>query len=195
MAESAKTDNANLAGKLALRRHFLRTYHAAEPARVFDCCQGSGVIWKTLRAEFEIASYWGVDVKEKKGRLKIRSERVIGQRGMVENVIDVDTYGSPWRHWAAILPVVDRPITVFLTLGLVRMGGGGFIGNEALRALGLSFKRLELPASFQGRLGDLAASFLLALPYRHGLRIVEAREAPRAANARYIGVRMEPEKA
>jgi len=54
-----KTDNGHLIAKLDLRRHFLRKYHAGDPANLLDCCQGSGVIWSHLRREFPVASYWG----------------------------------------------------------------------------------------------------------------------------------------
>lgn len=67
---ATKTDNHNPAAKLALRRHFLRKYHAVGEIRVIDCCQGSAKLWTQLRKEFEIKSYWGVDVKPKAGRLR-----------------------------------------------------------------------------------------------------------------------------
>lgn len=104
-----KTDNTNLPAKLDLRRRFLRKYHAEDPANVLDCCQGDGVIWKTLRREFTIAGYWGVDTKRKPGRLRLDSSRILAQAGWLQNVVDIDTYGSPWRHWLAMLPNVKRP--------------------------------------------------------------------------------------
>ena len=45
-SEDTKTDNHNLAAKLSLRRYFLDQYHPGEYFSVFDCCQGSGTIWK-----------------------------------------------------------------------------------------------------------------------------------------------------
>lgn len=118
----AKTDNSNLQAKLDLWKYFLRKYGSAAPIRVLDCCQGSGVIWNRLAAEFSIESYWGVDLKPKAGRLKIRSERILAQAGWTENVIDIDTYGSPWKHWESLLPNVRQAVTVFLTIGQWQMG-------------------------------------------------------------------------
>ena len=57
-ASKVKTDNAHVRAKLDLRRHFLRTYHADGSANVLDCCQGSAVLWSTLRREFKLAGYW-----------------------------------------------------------------------------------------------------------------------------------------
>lgn len=92
-----KTDNKDPSAKLELRRYFLRKYHAGEPIHVLDCCQATGFLWRTLRQEFPIASYWGLDLKPKKGRLQIDSTRVLEQNGWKQNVVDVDTYGSPWE--------------------------------------------------------------------------------------------------
>jgi hypothetical protein len=140
-------DNDNAKSKLDLRRHFLSTYHADGSARVFDCCQGSALIWSKLRKEFPIASYWGVDLKAKSGRLKIDSSRVLEQPGWKENVIDVDTYGSPWEHWTAILQNMGESATVFLTIGTMSKGMQNF-DRVSERALGLTFgtEELSLPA-------------------------------------------------
>lgn len=116
--ENKKTDNSHLAAKLELRRHFLRKFHAdGTPICVFDACQGDGVIWRALRKEFPVASYWGVDLKPKPGRLKIDSLAVLEIGGLTENVIDIDTYGMPWNHWTRILANIKGPTTVFMTLG------------------------------------------------------------------------------
>src|SRR5438552_1243842 len=104
MSKSKKTDNHNLPAKLALRTYFLRKYHMQDVRRdaagatninVLDCCQATGKIWGTLQREFPLAGYWGVDVKPKKGRLTIDSVKILDQPGWTQNVVDVDTYGSP----------------------------------------------------------------------------------------------------
>lgn len=186
---TTKTDNGDLAAKLALRRYFLKKYHGGpEGARVFDCCQGSGVIWSRLRAEFPVASYWGVDVKEKKGRLRLDSVRVIGQPGWTENVIDVDTYGSPWKHWMALLPHVARPVTVFLTIGQWQMG----TDLEILRALGV--EGLGIPPGIAVKLHERAFSYLLARAFEYDINFIDAKEVVSFGNARYVGVRIAPKE-
>jgi hypothetical protein len=187
-----KTDNANLGAKLELRRYFLRTYHVDEPIRVFECCQGSGVIWRELQKEFELASYWGVDVKPRKGRLKVDSSRVICQPGWTENVIDIDTYGQPWKHWEGMLPHVVRPISVFLTIGQVKAGMGSPVSNACREALGLG--SLTIPPGIGCKLNEIAVSQLLTRCYAYALILTEAVEAVSHGNARYIGVRLEPIK-
>src|SRR5438067_975429 len=113
-----KTDNHNAAAKLALRRHFLRQLAAqGEAIQVLDCFQGEGVMWKTLRSEFPVAGYWGVDVKPKKGRLKIDSARILEQSGWTQNVVDLDAYGSPWKHFQNLIATCQHSVTVFLTIG------------------------------------------------------------------------------
>ena len=86
-----KTDNSNTKAKLELRRYMLRKYNADEPAHVMDCCQGGGRLWRTLRNEFQVASYWGIDVKRKAGRIKVDSSRILAQPGGRANVVDIGT--------------------------------------------------------------------------------------------------------
>jgi hypothetical protein len=183
-----KTDNHNPEAKLKLRRYFLEKYHADGTARVFDCCQGGAVMWTTLRRTHPVQSYWGVDVKPKKGRLKIDSIRVL-QQGVTQDVIDIDTYGSPWKHWMAILPKVKIPVTVFLTIGNQNTtamspnshGGSEFVVFPA-----------STPESLAGavmRWRDVDYGLANALKYA---TIVEAVESVSTGNARYLGVRLEP---
>lgn len=190
-ASQTKTDNGHLRHKLELRRHFLRKYHADTPPHVFDCCQGSKVIWTTLQSEFATASYWGVDLKPKKGRVKIDSERVLNQSGWRFDVIDCDTYGAPWKHWQAIAKHATRPITAFLTIGCTMFNGS--TDNAALDALGLGAILDKLPSAFRRFLSGMSTEYsLITIPLNAGLKIVEAIEAEADGNARYIGVRLEP---
>lgn len=188
---ATKTDNHNPAAKLELRRHFLRRYHAGG-ADVLDCCQGSGLLWSQLRREFSVRSYWGLDVKPKRGRLKMDSVRVLAQPGWPQDVIDVDTYGTPWKHWLALLPNVTRPLSVFLTCGRVFTGGALPLSGAEAEAIGAVFPSLRLPGAFTPVLCEIAVEHFLALPARHGLAVVEAVEAVSDGNARYLGVRLSP---
>lgn len=186
-----KTDNHNLPAKLALRRHFLRRYHADGALKVLDCCQASGRIWNELRREYSTAEYWGVDLKPKKGRLKVDSVRILEQAGWPQNVVDVDTYGSPWKHWNALLPNAPDALTVFLTIGLVKMAGGNY-DRAILPALGITFRQLKLPQQFGVRLGELGVAACIAQARAHGFEIIECHEAANTGGtARYIGVRLE----
>ena len=183
-----KTDNHNPESKLKLRRHFLEKYHADGKATVFDCCQGGGVMWDAIRRTHPVASYWGVDVKPKKGRLKIDSVRVL-QQGVSQNVIDIDTYGSPWKHWFAMLPKVTQPVTVFLTIGSTMFKGA--TDSAVLAALGSVFTQLKLPETFYGRLDEIGVNYCLAKGCDFAT-ISEAVEVSSTGNARYIGIRLEP---
>lgn len=188
-----KTDNSDPRTKLELRRYFLRKYHP-EPPEVLDCCQGEGILWQTLRKELELRSYWGADIKQKRGRLKIDSVRILTQSGWSANVVDVDTYGSPWRHWRAMLPNIRRPTTVFLSHGLYQMGTPW----EMLAVLDLN--DLSVPQAIARRLHDLATISLLAEASEHDLAIREACEAVGSAHpigglhCRYFGIRLEPQR-
>ena len=185
---STKTDNSYLRTKLELRRHFLRRYPGE--LRVLDCCQGSGQVWGRLRREFRLATYWGVDKKKQRGRLQMDSVRILAQPGWRENVIDVDTFGSPWEHWAMICRNLCHPATVFLTDGFVPVNGVGLLSQAAQEALGVA--SLNTPIGLKGRLHALSVDYCLAQA-RPRLKIVEAAEGkPHGRNARYLGVRLEP---
>ena len=185
-----QTDNHNLPAKLALRLHFLHQYHLPATANVLDCCMGTGKIWSEIRKEYQISQYWGVDLKPKKGRIKIDSAKILNQPGWKQDVIDVDTYGSPWEHWEAILKYATKPITVFLTI--VRAGIAGSTCNSALRLLGVPQQIQELlPSSLRGKLSEKATDLALAKALTR-YRMIEVKEAVSDGNARYIGVRLEP---
>jgi len=183
---ATKTDNSDPSAKLELRRYFLRKYHAEEAPQVLDCCQGQGVLWKRLRREFELASYWGLDIKPRKGRLKLDSVRVLSQPGWPQNVVDVDTYGSPWKHWEALLGNLRRPTTVFLTVGLVYLG----IDRAELHSLGLG--GMMIPPGIGRKLHEIAVSTLLTRGCVYDNLTIEIVEAVSTGSARYFGVRLEP---
>lgn len=185
-----KTDNNNPEAKLKLRRYFLEKYHADGSAKVFDCCQGGGVMWNAIRRTHPVTSYWGVDVKPKKGRLKIDSIRVL-QQGVSQNVIDIDTYGSPWKHWFAMLPNLIKATTVFLTIGSTMFKGA--TDSAVLAALDCVFTRIKLPQTFYGRLDEIGVNYCLSRGCDF-VTISEAVEVSSTGNARYIGVRLEPKE-
>lgn len=185
-----KTDNDNLPAKLAVRRHMLKRWHADGDIRVFDACQGSGVLWRELRKEFELTSYWGADMKRKSGRLARDSVQLIAA-GLSENVIDVDTYGSPWAHWAAILGTLRAPTTVFLTIGEHGVRQRPLSAAEA-KLLGLERLYARTPHKLKLRLARVMLEQMLARAELRGARIVEAIEGERGASARYLGLRIEP---
>jgi hypothetical protein len=190
MAAGTKTDNHNPAAKLALRRHFLRNHHAAGRIDVMDCFQATGRLWSVLKPEFAITSYWGVDVTPKKGRLQIDSQRILDQPGWTQNVVDLDAYGSPWKHWFSLVKFCAHPVTVFLTIGMVKMGGGNY--DHALAPiLGLNFKKLELPNSLGAKLHQLSIDAALSVALQK-FTVVECQEAKSGGNCRYIGVHLVP---
>lgn len=182
------TDNKAMAPKLDLRRYFLRTYHAVPP-RVFDACQGEGALWKVLRAEFPVVSYWGVDLKPKSGRLMIDSTRVLSAPGWAFDVIDVDTYGEPWSQWATLLRTGHprSTLTVFLTVGHLTLSR---MSRETRRMMG--FERLSRlpPASLLTKASRLADAMWLGRAEHAGWRIRDCRRTA-TDHATYYGVRLE----
>lgn len=187
--KTTKTDNHNAGAKLALRRYFLEKYHRSEHPSVLDCCQGSMLLWGTLRNEIQVSSYLGVDLKPKPGRLKVDSLRILKQENWDFDVIDVDTYGEPWNHYEAICKNITKPITVFLTISTIAYAGGGNISKAMRRGLGVHHLE-NLPRAICGKIGQKSIPIMLQSALSL-CRVVECVEAVSTGNARYIGIRLE----
>lgn len=188
MTGQTKTDNKALAPKLAIRRHLLTTFHAGTIPSVFDACQGGGVLWTRLREEFE-CRYWGVDVKLKKGRVAVESSRVLEQPGWDFDVVDIDTYGAPWKHYAAVCRNLTKPTTVFLTIGSTLWLGA--MDTTSLEALGLASLMNKMPKSFRRKVTPLGVDHCVAMCYTYNVEAVAAWRAS-AGNATYYGIRLAP---
>lgn len=120
--------------------------------------------------------------------VRVKSERVLGLRGISENVIDIDTYGQPWKHWYPLLANVTPPTTVFLTV-TTAIGGLSNLSKHDVRVLGL--RHLPIPSGVMASLARLAIQYHLAAADEHGLAITCAKEAFPHGNARYLGLRLE----
>lgn len=179
-------DNASLPSKIALRRWFLQKYHSDTPPVVIDCCQGDGVLWGRLRSDFAVAGYTGFDVKPRHGRLAIDSARFLEAGGWHADVVDIDTYGHPWKHLDAINQTFrGDALTLFLTFGTQAHSGG--VNNPKIQAL--SGLRTPIPKSLQFKIESKFIEWTLPTVLLQWT-VVEARESPRSQRARYIGVRI-----
>src|SRR5690606_24117030 len=172
----------------------LDRFHAAGEIRVFDACQADGVIWKNLRDEYgdRIASYWGVDLKPKRGRLKVDSIRVLQSGPMQENVIDIDTYGMPWKHFEAACRNLDKPTTIFLTMGMPSIARN--LSHDATMCKLSGCGRLDPQFPLTERAcWKFAATAKLSVCCEHTtvVRAVTCRHVNGTASLQYIGVRVE----
>lgn len=182
-----KTDNSNLSVKLDLRRYFIEKYGAHS---VLDCCQGDKYIWSVLLAEMQSPPiYLGVDIKPKKGRLSLDSSRILQISGWNYDIIDIDTYGSPWRHYTNVLINGDHDITVFLTIGMVKVVGGA-VSNEVKKLLGFDKLHKKIPSSIINKFPDEMIEHGIYQAKLYGFDVIEALQAPSSRNARYVGIRL-----
>jgi len=188
-----KTDNHNAGSKLALRRYFLDKYHKLTPPVVFDCCQGEKMLWSILEREYVLDSYFGVDLKIKKGRLKIDSSRILEQKGCEFDVIDVDTYGEPWKHFLNLLANLSKPCTVFLTIATIKAAGGGNISKSMSKALGVH-NLPSFPQSLKGKISEYGTEQFLGMALKY-CEVQECKEVESFGHARYLGLRLVPKTA
>lgn len=187
-----KTDNHNLRAKLELRRAMLNSLLAARkksgqgPAlSVCDCFSGEReAIWTQLRKEFNIGDYLALDVKAKPNRLKLDSLRYLQNQLWTHDVIDLDAYGSPWRHWFEVLRR-GQSCLVFLTIGNTMFRQQQ---SEGLAALGITF---EIPGGLHAAVSAIVAEYSLAACLQK-FTVIKAIEALNpGGNARYIGIQLE----
>lgn len=180
-------DNDSLPGKLTLRRYMLDRYHKDNPPSVFDACQGDGLIWRELKHEYVLASYFGVDKKTKKGRMKIDSARLLDVPGFDFDVVDIDTYGMPWKHYHALCRHVTKPTTVFLTIGSVTMS----LDSLAEKLIGLPE---GVPMAFKAGLIPFSFDYCLTLGDAARIEIIEAVEGRKTKTVRTIALRIKPKE-
>ena len=185
--KNTKTDNSNLAAKIALRRWFLEMYHRKRVPLILDCCQGTGRIWSTLRREFP-CKYQGADAAPRRaGGIKVESSRLFDIPGWKFDVVDIDAYGEPWRHYEKLCRTATTPVTVFLTVGSV-MAFGGHCSRYIYEALGIP---LKTPCTLAIQTTQEMMDRLIWFPLGC-LRLVDCREMPARGHARYFGLRLEP---
>lgn len=181
-----------LGAKIKLREFFLTTYHTPGPCSVLDCFAGPEYVWGYLRAKYPWIRYWGVDLTPKKGRLAIDSLRILEQPGWDADIVDLDAYGSPWRHWEALLRTASGPKTVFLTIGVMKKAGGGSNYLSQVREwLGIP-KNWQIPPSLGSSLADFSVDYGIFRFQHSPFKLVDLREAWPQAGARYLGLRLVP---
>ena len=72
-----------------------------------------------------------------------RPARMLAVAPLQYDIIDIDTYGEPWRHYFAAAESMRAPATVFLTSG----NGAGMLSNTST-IKGCSKHTSKRPASF-----------------------------------------------
>jgi hypothetical protein len=155
MKQHAFIDNQAPASKLAIRQWALEAA-GFKRLRVLDLCSGEGHIWREMKERgARVDEYVPVDRAPRQGGT-IKGN--IGE-GMVEalnvpnfNVIDVDTYGSPWEIWSFIAKRITGRTAAFLTDGAAgSMTCGGVLTKFARSAMGIPAE-WKIPNSNEVRL-------------------------------------------
>lgn len=186
MGTMTKTDNANLALKVELRRRVLR-YARFRALRVLDLYAGEGKIWRQLRAEFPMAGYTPCDIRPRMpGTVKANVTPIFVEAiaGGHYNVVDIDTYAEPWETWAAVAHRIHQKTVVFMTHGVVGMGQTSHLALEAM-GIPLSWKIPVKP-----HIARFAARFFI-VPRFQRVRVDAAWQAE-AGNATYYGLLVFP---
>lgn len=179
----AKRDNSNLTAKLKLREYYLEKYFPdREAIYVLDACAGDSLIWSELKKRYPV-KVMSVDVKRKPGRIAIRSERIMRSAAGVD-IVDIDTYGSPWSKYFALLESLkSRKLVVFLTLGITVYGQMQKFFAERVCP---QFEGVKLPVGFHRWLQGLLWKDGVAEAYRFGYAVQDCQFIE-TENVKYIG--------
>lgn len=119
---------------------------------------------------------------------------MLAQVGFKAAVVDLDAYGSPMKHYVALLENMQSDVTVFVTMTttITRWGKSkwafGGMDSETKRILGL--KKLPIPPTLAAKANIFFGQNTLGIADRFGFNIGEAIEAQNIGNARYIGLRL-----
>jgi len=161
MSHQTKTDNRRLDLKVQLRRHTLDQAQLGA-IRVLELCAGEGAVWRTMRRHVKVADYVPVDIAPRlPGTLKgdVMDERFLSAFDLSRfTVIDIDTYGEPWKPWRHVFERLTRKTVVFLTHGTVSSPAGARISEFACEILGIP-KSWEIPRKQE--LALFAARYML----------------------------------
>jgi hypothetical protein len=178
-------DNRIINTKVNDRLEFIQLL-GREKIHVLDCCAGDGYLWRSVSGLFggEVERL-AFDLKAGKGRYRLDSRRFLSTGNLSRfDVIDIDTYGSPYEHLFAAFgnPTLADTVVVFFTDILVRIGGGS-IQKKALEMVGLSFPGATLPKCFTAEIVRYTRSYVLKYPQRIGYRIERCRLTTRGGSA------------
>jgi hypothetical protein len=179
----AKRDNTNLPAKVKLREYYLDRYFAGnKEIYVLDACAGDSLIWSELRKRYPV-KVMSVDVKKKPGRIAIKSERIMAAASGVQ-VCDIDTWGSPWSKYFALLESLKSlKLAVFLTIGITVYGGMQKVFAERVAP---QFEGIRLPIGFHRALQEALWKDAIAEAYRFGYGVQDCRFIE-LGNVKYIG--------
>ena len=189
---SKRCDNADIEGKIGLRRYCLKRWHKDRSLRVVDACSGYGRVWTELGKEWDLTSWLRLDARRiGPGIIKIDSRRWLSGISWDADVLDIDTYGEPWRLLqSALYRELTHSLSIFLTDGK----GWGARGGWSLFLSDLA----GIPARWRDRIPHscpLLRAYLdgmaIRLPMQMGWRINEAfRQKSRFSEAVYWGLRV-----
>lgn len=114
-AHSIKTDNANIAHKVQLRRE---ATEGLKSLRVLDLFAGNNVLW----SNFDCERYYGIEIVKGKGKnLNADNVKVIASLDLSKfNVIDCDSYGIPFKQIEQIFKnptLADGTVIIYTAIG------------------------------------------------------------------------------
>lgn len=189
MRKQKKTDNKQIDMKLELREQVLRRA-GVKACRVLDLFAGRGEIWTAMRSRIKVVRYVPCDKTPRMpGTIRGDStdERFLAAFDMRNfNVVDIDTYGEPWRPYRLLAERVVHPTVFFLTHGEVSGLGGCNTSAFVLETLGIP-KNWPIPQKIG--LARYAARIMTSKPLSN-VRLAWGNRVS-VSNVNYLGILIE----
>lgn len=175
-AHSIKTDNANLANKIEIRKIATKDLGSL---RVLDCFAGNNKIWQQFCCE----KYYGIEKEKGKGKnLYADNKKVIPSLDLSQfNVIDLDSYGIPVSQVQQIFknPTLQKGTCVLYTCIGNKMSS---LNNEILEHFNLKEIYKKSKVMLNGKSKELFYAYLYDLGIR---KTIEHQEESRSFSKVY----------
>lgn len=153
-AARRQTDNAHFDLKVHVRKLAVAAcLPPGEEPRVLDCFAGENRLWSAIPHAY----YYGIDAagKGRARNVKAKNEKVIPSLDLsLFNVIDLDSYGVPFRQLDLILKNKTLPPSVLVIYTAI-YGAIASVCKEAVNAVGIDHDRVyrKCPMLFNKAVG------------------------------------------
>lgn len=177
---SRQIDNSHKEVKLEMRRESVK-----DGDTILDCCHGEGFLWGEIGQGKDI-SVIGIEHEKGRGRGAIHgeAEKVIPGLDLSRyQMIDVDTYGSPYQIIKCIFKnkTLAPGTVIFYTFIQTHMG---LVSQESLRAIGLSKEMTKKISTLFAKLGWPA---FLEYLRKQGIKKVDAWYVKERTSKKHYG--------
>jgi len=182
-----KVDNAFLCTKVNLRRNVIKKHFNKSSFNILNCCAAKNKVWRSLD-EFYNTSIIHLDLNPQfDGVIKCDANDYVQNNDLSKfDIIDIDTYGSPWDIFFNSIKSCTGTTVFFLTWGRTE--------KNLFNVPNIIKQTFNFPKSSKKGRNPLCKymekniTSLLVRGYENGIFIKDVYEGFPQGNARYFGL-------